>query len=114
VQKRNFPWILLGILVLGYAIGHVLGLILARCLVTLLELRALLARVDARQLREDAGISQSTVARALGVSSQQVHSWETGRQLPCMAAGFRWARFVAGLERHAEVAAELEREADAA
>jgi hypothetical protein len=29
VSKRQFPWLLIGILIVGYAVGHVLGLILA-------------------------------------------------------------------------------------
>lgn len=67
------------------------------------ELRAWLARIDARQLREDADIRQVTVARALGVTGHQVLYWETGRSLPRCPAGLRWARFTAGLERHARV-----------
>ena len=73
---------------------------------TLLELRAMLARVNARELREDAGISAATVAEALGVRRAHVYAWETGRWMPVSAAGFRWARFVCGLEQHAEVTAE--------
>jgi hypothetical protein len=29
VSKRQFPWLLVGILVVGFAVGHVLGLVLA-------------------------------------------------------------------------------------
>jgi hypothetical protein len=29
VKKTSFPWVLIGILVVGFAVGHVLGLILA-------------------------------------------------------------------------------------
>ena len=67
----------------------------------------MLARVDAGRLRRDAGISQATVGKALGVPQHHVSKWERGQYLPCTAAGFRWIRFVAGLERHAEVTAEL-------
>jgi len=67
----------------------------------------MLARVNARLLREDAGIRQVTVAGALGVPQSQVSAWESGRSEPRTEAGYRWARFVCGLERHAEVSAEL-------
>ena len=68
----------------------------------------MLARVDARKLRQDAGIRQLTVARALGVPPNTVYAWETGLYEPKCDAGRQWARFVCGLERHAEVAAELD------
>jgi len=71
----------------------------------------MLARVDARRLREDAGIRQGTVARALGVPQKYVYAWEMRRQEPRCDAGRRWARFTLGLERHAAVTAELERAA---
>ena len=67
----------------------------------------MLRRVDPRQLRRDAGIQAVTVARALGVERQQVVRWETSRCDPKSAAGQRWVRFVAGLERHAIVTAEI-------
>jgi DNA-binding transcriptional regulator YiaG len=79
--------------------------------VTQLEVRALLARVDARKLREDAGIRQVTVARAFGVQRHYINWWETGKVQPVSPAAHRWIRFVAALERRAEVTAELERAA---
>jgi DNA-binding transcriptional regulator YiaG len=75
--------------------------------VTQAEIRALLARCDPRKLRQDAGISKLTVMRALGASRYDLSHWETGRSLPSGPAGRRWARFIRGLERHAEVTAEL-------
>jgi len=66
--------------------------------VTLLELRAMLARVNPRLLREDAGFSAATVAAAFGVSTQLVWDWEAGRTEPYSQAGFRWARFTGALE----------------
>jgi hypothetical protein len=79
--------------------------------VTILELRAFLARVDARQLREDAGISVATVARALGVTTGHIWHWEAGTYyLPQCPGGFRWVAFTRGLERRARVTAEIERE----
>jgi transcriptional regulator with XRE-family HTH domain len=75
--------------------------------VTQVEIRAMLRRVDARRLREDAGIRQVTVARALGVPAPYICWWESGRAEPKCKAGYRWARVIAGLERHAEVTAEM-------
>jgi DNA-binding XRE family transcriptional regulator len=77
---------------------------------TTLEVRAMLARVDPRQLRLDAGISPGTIRRALGISPQRLSIWERGKYLPACEAGRRWARFVAGLERHAAVTAEMAEE----
>lgn len=71
------------------------------------EIRAMLRRVDARQLREDAGISVRTVARALSLPRQYVYDYECGRRTPVSPAGLRWARVIAGLERHAAVSAEI-------
>ena len=66
----------------------------------------MLARVDARRLREDAGIRAATVAAAFGVPQKYILVWETGRQEPRCDAGRRWARFIRALEAHAEVTAE--------
>ncbi len=75
--------------------------------VTNAEIRARLRRVDARQLRQDAGISVRTVQRALGVSPQQLSLWERRKRHPLGEGGMRWARFTAALERHAAVSAEI-------
>lgn len=75
------------------------------------ETRALLARVNPRQLREDAGIRLSTVARAFGVPAGQVYQMETGlKDPPYSVAGFRWVRFVAALERRARSLDAMESE----
>ena len=74
---------------------------------TTAEVRALLARADARKLREEAGIRQLTVARAFGVPQYYISKWESGVQGPKCEAGFRWARFTAALERRVEITAEL-------
>ncbi len=74
---------------------------------THLEIRAMLRRVDARQLRESAGISSRTVQRALGISAHRLSQWERGLQVPCSPAGMAWARVIADLERHAAVSAEI-------
>ena len=70
-------------------------------------MRALLSRADPRLLREEAGIRACTVARALGVRQSLVYRWETGHTLPYGPQGLAWARFTAGLERHAQVTAEI-------
>jgi transcriptional regulator with XRE-family HTH domain len=75
--------------------------------VTHLEIRAMLRRVDARQLREEAGISVRTVLRALGITPQQLSMWERGKQYPSGEGGLRWVKFTAALERRAEVTAEI-------
>jgi len=75
--------------------------------VTQLEVRAMLARADARKLREDAGIRVATVARALGAHAICIYDWESGGAEPKCEAGYRWVRFIAGLERHAEITAGL-------
>ena len=74
----------------------------------------MLARVDARQLRKDAGIRQLTVARAFGVRQDQIWAWERGQRVPVTAAGFRWIRMSAALERRAEFTAEIAAEMDEA
>lgn len=67
----------------------------------------MLHRCDPRHLREDAEISVRTVARALSMPVQYVYDYETGRRKPLSYAGLRWAKFTAGLERHAAVTAEI-------
>ena len=71
------------------------------------EIRAMLHRVNARELRLAAGISPRTVQRALGVTRFSLSSWETGRCVPACEAGYRWIRFISGLERHAAVTEEM-------
>lgn len=78
---------------------------------TRVEVKAMLARVDARQLRRDADIRLVTVARAFGVNPWDIGRWESGRSLPCCEAGFRWARFTAALERRAAFRQGLRRAA---
>ena len=70
---------------------------------TLLEIRAMLARTDPRTLREEAGIRQVTVAAALGVPQSYIGDWERRKYQPCTGAGFAWARFIRGLETHSMV-----------
>lgn len=70
-------------------------------------MRDLLSRVDARLLREEAGIRTCTVARALGVGWSRVHGWETGRMPPHGPEGQAWLRVIVGLQRHALVTAGI-------
>ena len=70
---------------------------------TLIEIRAMLARVNPRLLREEAGIRQVTVAVALGVPRRYIGDWERRKYQPCCGAGFAWARFIRGLEAHSMV-----------
>ena len=78
---------------------------------TLLEARAMLARCDPRRLRQDAGISRAVVAAAFGVPRTTVKGWEDEGKVPQTAAGWRWLRFTAALERLEREAAEAEAEA---
>lgn len=71
------------------------------------EIRAMLRRVNARQLRAESGISVRTVARALSLPVNYAYDWESGRRTPTSPAGLRWAKVIAGLERHAAVTAEI-------
>ena len=61
-----------------------------------------LADVGAAGVRRACGISQVTVARALGVSQAAVCHWETGRRAPLGPAGVAYCRVIAGLLRHLE------------
>ena len=45
-----------------------------------------------RQLRSDAGMTQSDLGDALGVSRQTINSIEGGRYLPSLPLAFRIAR----------------------
>ncbi|MGZ5214001.1 MAG: helix-turn-helix transcriptional regulator [Actinomycetota bacterium] len=57
-----------------------------------------------RELRSEAGMTQSDLADALGVSRQTINSIEGGRYLPSLPLAFRIARlFDMDLERIFEV-----------
>jgi hypothetical protein len=79
-----------------------------------LEIRAMLHRVNPRRLREEAGISLRTVVNALGINPKTLSELEPGSRIPNSASGLRWVKFIAGLERHAEVTADLEGSQDKA
>jgi DNA-binding XRE family transcriptional regulator len=68
--------------------------------------------IGAGEIREACGISQRTMAAALGVSQATVCFWETGRSAPRSPAGAAYCRVIAGLLRH--LAAGLEEDQAAA
>jgi transcriptional regulator with XRE-family HTH domain len=45
-----------------------------------------------KQLRQDAGLSQEALARAIGMSVSTVHDYEQGRKEPLMRSAFKLAR----------------------
>lgn len=65
------------------------------------EIKAMLQRSDPRKLRESQGIKASTICRALTIPAGHLHRWEMRLSSPESFAGYRWAKVIAGLERHA-------------
>jgi DNA-binding transcriptional regulator YiaG len=61
---------------------------------------AAIAGVDLAGVRRACGITQETVAAALGVSRRTVSAWEHRQWGPTEA----YCRVIAGLQRHLEVA----------
>jgi len=62
-----------------------------------------IGRIGPRDVRVACGITQATIASALGVSQVAVYYWETGLKVP---AGTRWSaylRVMEGLSRHLEI-----------
>jgi len=59
--------------------------------------------MGARDLRVACGITQATIAAALGVSQVSVHYWETGMAVPAGARGAAYVRVMKGLSRHLEI-----------
>lgn len=62
-----------------------------------------IAAVDAAAIRRACGVSQATVANALGISQPVISSWEHGAKRPSGAKGDAYCRVIAGLARHLEV-----------
>ena len=58
----------------------------------LASLRGLIESGRARQLRENAGISESNMARELEVTQAALSRWETGQRTPQGANARRYAR----------------------
>ena len=59
--------------------------------------------MDAAGIRASCGISQQTVAAALGVSQPAVCAWETGSRAPSGPAGGAYCRVIAALAAHLAV-----------
>ena len=77
-------------------------------------LRDLARSGEAGRLRRDAGISQRTMARALGVSSPAMSAAEMGRGPFPWHRAPGWLRVLRGLANHEAVSDELRGERDAA
>lgn len=52
-----------------------------------------------RQIREQAGLSQEDIARALGVTREAVVYWELGRRTPRPATAVRYLKLLDRLAR---------------
>ena len=52
-----------------------------------------------KQARQATGLSQSKLARELGVSTYTVKSWEAGRREPPISPALTQAQIIARLER---------------
>jgi DNA-binding transcriptional regulator YiaG len=70
----------------------------AREVLELAEARRLLRSGEARDIRLRAGLSQTEVARSVGVTAGAVSRWETGSRRPVGEAAVRYARLLADLE----------------
>jgi DNA-binding transcriptional regulator YiaG len=53
-------------------------------------------------MRSRGDLSQSEVARAIGVSPATIWRWESGDRRPQGEAAVRWVRFLHSLERSVE------------
>lgn len=67
-------------------------------LVSLAAVRDATRTGRAKRLREDAGLSQSEVARAIRVSQACLSRWESGHRAPRGRAALRYARLLAQLK----------------
>jgi DNA-binding transcriptional regulator YiaG len=65
----------------------------------LAEIRALLATGRAREIREQAMVGQSELARDLGVTQGAVALWEGGQRLPRGRVALDYLRVLRSLER---------------
>ncbi|HEY2087880.1 MAG TPA: helix-turn-helix transcriptional regulator [Mycobacterium sp.] len=68
-----------------------------------LSRRDWLEDIGAAEVRRLCGISQQTIAEALGVSQVAVCLWETGRRVPLGRAGAAYCRVIRALARHLAV-----------
>lgn len=70
----------------------------------------LLGTTDLQALRKRCGITQATIAAALGVSKTQVVVWEGRHRHPAGTAGSRYARLIAALRNHDDITRQLDAE----
>jgi transcriptional regulator with XRE-family HTH domain len=66
-------------------------------LIELSRIRKLAGSGLAREIRIQAGLSQSEVAEALGVDRSTVHRWEGKERVPRGAVAFRYGQLLEGL-----------------
>lgn len=70
-------------------------------LALIVSIRADLASGAARAERAQAGVNQTEVAAALGVSRQAVSQWETGRKVPSAEHALAYGKLLRQLGRKA-------------
>jgi DNA-binding transcriptional regulator YiaG len=71
----------------------------AREVLELAATRRLLRSGEARRIRLDAGLSQTEIARSVGVTAGAVSRWETGSRRPVGEAAVRYAQVMLELEK---------------
>lgn len=67
-----------------------------------LDRRDWLLDIGAQAVRCECGITQRTMASALGVSTAAVSLWENGLRVPFGPKAIAYCRVIAGLARHLE------------
>jgi len=75
------------------------GLVPIDDIAELARVRALVRSGLARAIREKAGVSQSELARSLGVHETTVAKWESGLRLPRSDVGRRYGRILRDLTK---------------
>jgi len=69
-------------------------------LLLLSEARQLAASGRGRQIRESAGVSQSELAAAIGVTIAGISKWESGQRRPTGPGAIRYAQLLRELTKH--------------
>lgn len=70
---------------------------LAKAVETASPLDKLPAPDEARQVRVSAGVNLAVAGAVMGVSGATVARWETGANVPRLAAGLKYRRFLSAL-----------------
>lgn len=65
------------------------------------KLREQVKNGEARRIREAAKVSQSEIARVLGVPPSTISVWEAGKRVPTGASALRYAELLDELEKQA-------------